>query len=87
VPKGPDYQPSTVGVIYDVAFLGIEGGEMRFEVRGYDIDDMIHPGSGQTEGFSTDLKTINIRDLAISIEKVGADAITYRVKIEKQPAL
>ncbi len=83
-PKAADYPPSTVGIVYDVVFQGIDAGEMRFEVRGYDVDDMIHPGSGQTEGFPVDLKTVHIRDLAISVDKVDADAITYRVKIEKE---
>ena len=83
IPRAADYQPSTVGQIYDVAFQGVEGGEMQFEVRGYSVDDMIHPGSGQTEAFPVGSKTINVRDLAITVDKVGPEAISYRVRIEK----
>ena len=84
IPRAADYEPSTVGQIYDVAFQGVEGGELQFEVRGYSVDDLIHPGSGQTEAFPVGSKTINIRDLVITIDKVGPEAVSYQVRIEKE---
>jgi hypothetical protein len=83
IPKAEDYPPSSSGEVYDVTFEGLEQGQMVFEVRGYDADDLIHPASGQTERFPAALKTITIRDLALQIEKVTPEAITYRVTVEK----
>jgi hypothetical protein len=86
IPKAEDYPPSTAGPVYDVTFEGLEQGQIVFEVRGYDADDLIHPASGQTERFPAERKTINIRDLALEIDKVTPEAITYRVKVEKEEA-
>jgi hypothetical protein len=86
VPRSADYDADTVGVIYDVAFQGLADGEVRFEVRGYSGDDMVHPGSGQTESVPIGAKTITIRDLSIAIVKATSDAVTYRVAIEKMPS-
>lgn len=83
IPNAADHDPDVSGDIYDVAFQGVEGGQMRFETRGYSFDDMIHPASGQTEGFAAEPGVITVRDLAITVEKVSADAITYRVRVEK----
>lgn len=85
VPRSADYDADTVGVIYDVAYLGVVDGEIRFEVRGYSGDDLVHPGSGQIESMPIGAKTINIRDLSIAIVKATSDAVTYRVAIEKTP--
>ena len=57
---------------------------MAFEVRGYSPDDMAHPGSGQSQSFPTSLKSVNVRDIAITVLKVTPQAITYRVAIEKE---
>ena len=84
IPSAADHDPDVSGDIYDVAFQGVEDGKMRFETRGYSFDDMIHPASGQTEGFAAEPGSITVRDLAITVEKVNADAITYRVRVEKQ---
>jgi hypothetical protein len=83
IPNAADHKPDVSGDIYDVAFQGVEGGKMRFETRGYSFDDMIHPASGQTEGFVAEPGVVTVRDLAITVEKVSADAITYRVRVEK----
>jgi hypothetical protein len=83
VPKAADYPAASAGDVYDVTFEGLEAGEMTFEVRGYGVDDLIHPAMGQRERFPVDLKTIQIRDLAIQVEAVSTDAITYRVRVEK----
>lgn len=77
VPRSADYDVDTVGTIYDVAYQGVADGEIRFEVRGYSGDDMVHPGSGQTESVPLGAKTIAIRDLFIAIVKATSDAVTY----------
>jgi hypothetical protein len=87
VPKAADYPPDRSGDVYDVIFEGLKDGEMRFEVRGYGLDDLIHPASGQTQAFPADRKTVNLRDLAIDIDKVSQETITYRVRVEKEAAV
>jgi len=86
VPRSAEYDADTVGTIYDVAYQGMADGEIRFEVRGYSGDDMVHPGSGQTESTTVGTKTANIRDLSITILKATSEAITYRVAIDKTPS-
>jgi hypothetical protein len=83
VPKAADYPSASAGDAYDVTFEGLDAGEMTFEVRGYGVDDLIHPAMGQRERFPADLKAIQIRDLAIQVEAVSTDAITYRVRVER----
>lgn len=86
VPRSADYDADTVGVIYDVAYEGLADGEIRFEVRGYSGDDMVHPGSGQTESVPIGATTITIRDLSIAIVKATSNAVTYRAAIETMPS-
>ncbi|EJL34363.1 hypothetical protein PMI01_01664 [Caulobacter sp. AP07] len=83
-PDPADYDPNTSGIIYDVAFAGLADGKVRFEVRGYSGDDYVNPASGQTQDFPEALKVVNVRDLAIQIDEVTPDMITYRVKIEPE---
>lgn len=83
VPKAADYPAASAGDAYDVTFEGLDAGEMTFEVRGYGVDDLIHPAMGQRERFPADLKAIQIRDLAIQVDAVSTDAITYRVRVER----
>jgi hypothetical protein len=85
-PNAADYPRDSSGDAYDVTFEGLEAGELKFEVRGYSADDLIHPAMGQTERFPADLKAIHIRDLAIDIDAVTDAAITYRVRIEQEAA-
>lgn len=86
IPKAEDYPPASSGDVYDVTFEGLEQGQLVFEVRGYDADDLIHPASGQTERFPAELKTVNIRDLAFDIQRATSEEIVYRVKVEKEGA-
>ncbi len=86
VPRSANYDADTVGTIYDVAYQGVADGEIRFEVRGYSGDDMVHPGSGQTESVPLGVEAITIRDLSVKIVKATSEAITYRVAIEKMPS-
>ncbi|MES2058478.1 MAG: hypothetical protein V4564_21250 [Pseudomonadota bacterium] len=83
LPNPADYSSIEVGRIYDIAYDGIKNGEIRFEVRGYSIDDLVHPGSGQIETADLRQKKARIRDLAVTIKQALPDRITYSVAIEK----
>lgn len=84
IPAPADYDAIEVGRIYDVSYEGIMNGELRFEIRGYSIDDLVHPGSGQTETFPLASKVVNVRDIAITIRSAKPDSLTFSVAIEKQ---
>jgi hypothetical protein len=84
VPNPTDYDPIEAGRIYDIAYQGVKDGELQFEIRGYAIDDLVHPASGQTETVRVGAKSIVIRDLAITIDSALPDRIRYKVAIEKQ---
>jgi len=84
VPDPAAYPSNETGRIYDIAYQGIKDGQIQFEIRGYSIDDLVHPGSGQTETASLTQKKVNILDLAITIRKALPDRITYSVAIEKR---
>ncbi|WP_448662008.1 hypothetical protein ACG3SL_15140 [Sphingomonas sp. CJ20] len=86
VPDPAAYDPIEVGRIYDIAYQGIRSGEMRFEIRGYSIDDLLHPGSGQIDTARLGARTFTIRDVAITVIKVSPDAITYTAAIAKNSA-
>jgi hypothetical protein len=87
LPNPADYDPIEAGRIYDIAYQGVKDGELQFEIRGYAIDDLVHPASGQTETVRVGAKSIAIRDLAITIESAQPDRIRYRVAIEKRAAV
>ncbi|MEO9132412.1 MAG: hypothetical protein ABI240_14545 [Sphingomonas sp.] len=84
IPDPKNYESIEVGRIYDVAYQGIKDGQIQFEIRGYSIDDMVHPGSGQTETADLRQRKMKILDLAITIKKVLPDRITYSVALEKR---
>ncbi|MCK4205096.1 hypothetical protein J3U99_09990 [Brucella pituitosa] len=83
LPDTNDYSPDESGTIYDIAFLGIENGEMQFEIRGYSIADLNSPATGQTSSFPQDQKTIEIRDIVIEIEEVTDGSLTYKIVYRK----
>jgi hypothetical protein len=85
VPDPAAYDPIEVGRIYDIAYQGIKDGRMRLEIRGYSIDDLVHPGSGQIEAAGLGEGKVNILDLAITVIKASPDRITYSIAIEKRP--
>jgi len=85
--EAPDpaaYDPIEVGRIYDIAYQGIKDGQLQFEIRGYSINDLVHPGSGQIETAGLGEDKVNILDLAITVTKASPDRITYSVAIEKR---
>lgn len=85
IPDPADYPAIEVGRIYDIAFQGIKDGEIQFEIRGYSIDDLVHPGSGQTDTLPLRQRSITIRDIEITIRKATPDQLTYSVAIQKAP--
>lgn len=86
VPDPKLYPSNEVGTIYDIAYQGIKDGQIQFEVRGYAIDDLVHPGSGKTETADPREKTVYIRNLGITIKAALPDRITYTVSVEKVSA-
>jgi hypothetical protein len=83
-PDPADYDPNTAGIIYDVAYGGATDDTMTFVVQGYSGDDFVNPAVAQRSEFPLDAKEVNVRDLAIRIEKADAESITYRVRIEPE---
>ncbi|MBO1040283.1 hypothetical protein [Brucella pituitosa] len=83
LPDTNEYSPDESGTIYDIAFLGIENGEMQFEIRGYSIADLNSPATGQTSSFPQDQKTVEIRDIVIEIEEVTNGSLTYKIVYRK----
>ncbi|ATY31081.1 hypothetical protein CVN68_03020 [Sphingomonas psychrotolerans] len=83
-PNPAAYDPIEAGRIYDIAYQGIKDGQMRFEIRGYSIDDLVNPGSGQIETAGLGERKVYIRDLAITVTKVSPDRITYSIALEKR---
>lgn len=79
VPISEDYDADETGTIYDIAYQGVEKGEMVFEQRGYSISDLAHPGSGQMWRFPMDQKSIQILDIAIDVIEARADGLRYKV--------
>ncbi|MDT6938792.1 hypothetical protein RI570_01320 [Brucella pseudogrignonensis] len=80
LPSKDDYQAKESGRIYDVVFAGIEAGKMQFEVRGYSIDSLDFPASGQTIEFPADQRQVTISDLTFNIDEATAGSITYTVQ-------
>ncbi len=80
LPSPNDYKANESGRIYDVVFMGVEGDEMQFEIRAYEINDLQFPATGQTIKFPASQKRVKIRDLTIDINEVTAGSITYTVQ-------
>ena len=81
IPDSSDYDTDESGTIYDIAYHGIEDGELVFEQRGFSIDDLAHASSGQTMRFPLSQKTIRIRDIQIDILKATARTLRFRVAL------
>lgn len=80
LPSKDDYQSNESGRIYDVVFAGVQADQMQFEVRGYSIDSLEFPASGQTIEFPADQRQVTIRDLTLNIDEATAGSITYTVQ-------
>lgn len=83
-PVALDYDANETGRIYDIAYQGIEKGEIVFELRGYSIGDLAHPGSGQMLRTPVEATGDQINDLFITIVEAEPDGLRYRVAREKK---
>ncbi|GAB7551838.1 hypothetical protein NRB_13380 [Novosphingobium sp. 11B] len=76
-----DYDTMESGTIYDIAYLGIEEGELAFDLRGYSIGDLAHASSGQTMRFPASQKTIRIRDIEIAVLDATPRNLRFRASL------
>jgi hypothetical protein len=79
-PLPEDYDADEIGRIYDVVYLGVDKDEIMFERRGYAIDDLARPGSGQTVGTPIQAQREQIGDLSITILDATPHSLRYRVE-------
>jgi len=86
IPDSSKYDTDESGTIYDIAYQGIDDGEMTFELRGYSIDDLSHASSGQTMRFQLSQKTIHIRDIEIDIIKATPQNLSFRARLVPREA-
>lgn len=83
LPSKNDYASNESGRIYDILYVGLESGKMQFEVRGYSIDSLEFPATGQPVEFPAHQRTVEIRDLKFDIDEATAGSITYSVETMK----
>lgn len=83
LPASLDYDADETGRIYDIAYQGIEDGEILFELRGYAISDLARPGSGQMIRTPRNAKTEQIGDLSITILEVTPEKLRYSIERKK----
>ena len=81
IPDSRNYDRDESGTIYDIAYHGIEDGELAFEQRGYSIDDLAHASSGQTMRFPLSQKTIRIREIEIEVLNATARTLRFRAGV------
>lgn len=79
LPSKNDYKSNESGSIYDIVFMGVNGGKLQFEIRSFSIDDLEFPATGQTVEFPVDQQKVEIRDLTVSIDEAKAGSLTYTV--------
>ena len=71
------HDPIESGRIYDLAYAGIVKGQVRFERRGYSIDDLHNPGFSQFQDWPLDTRSLVISDIALTLVEVRADGLRY----------
>lgn len=81
VPDASNYDADESGTIYDVAYLGIEGKELAFELRGYSIADLAHASSGQTMRFPVSQKSVQIHDIQIEVLEATPQNLRFRASM------
>jgi hypothetical protein len=86
IPDSRNYDTDESGTIYDIAYEGIEDGELTFELRGYSIDDLAHASSGQTMRFPVSQKTIRIGDIKIEILKAAPQSLRFQASLAPREA-
>ncbi|MBO9707806.1 MAG: hypothetical protein J7521_06315 [Caulobacter sp.] len=86
-PEEPDpaaYPADEAGTIYDIAFAGMDGDRIRFEVRGYAGGDFEHVAVSQEQTSPATVSTIHVRDIVLEIRQVDAGTIRYSARWEKE---
>ena len=86
IPDASQYDTIESGTIYDIAYLGIEKGELAFELRGYSIDDLVHASSGQTMRFPLSQKSIRILDIEIAVLEAAPQRLRFRASLAPRNA-
>jgi len=81
IPDARNYDTIESGTIYDIAYRGIEKGELAFDLRGYSIDDLAHASSAQTMRFPASQKTMRIRDIEITVLAVTPQDLRFRASL------
>lgn len=86
IPIASEYDTDVVGQIYDIAYLGVENGELVFEKRGYSIDDLAHAGSAQPMRFPQTQKTVEIGDFMIDVLEATPQSLHFRARLVREGA-
>src|SRR5690606_13642450 len=78
IPNPDEYDPVESGTIFDIVYLGIIDGRMRFEIRGYTATDLLNPDTGQTVDFPVEQQSIEIRNIRIEVEAAESGSLSYK---------
>ncbi|OYR27140.1 hypothetical protein CES86_3494 [Brucella lupini] len=78
IPNPDEYDPIESGTIFDIVYLGVADGRMRFEIRGYTATDLQNPDTGQTVDFPVEQQSIEIRNIRIDVEAAESGSLTYK---------
>lgn len=78
IPNPDEYDPIESGTIFDIVYLGVIDGRMRFEIRGYTATDLLNPDTGQTVDFPVEQQSIEIRNIRIEVEAAESGSLTYK---------
>ena len=77
-PNPDEYEPTESGTIFDIVYLGLVDGRMRFEIRGYTATDLQNPDTGQIVDFPVGQPSIEIRNIQIDVDAAAPGSLTYR---------
>jgi hypothetical protein len=86
IPDASRYDTIESGTIYDIAYMGIEKGELAFEQRGYSIDDLVHASSAQIIRFPLSQRSIRIRDIEIAVLEATPQRLRFRASLAPRDA-
>lgn len=79
IPNPDQYDPIESGTIFDIVYMGVVDGSMRFEIRGYIATDLQNPDTAQTLEFPTKQRSVEIRNIRIDVEAAEEGSLTYQV--------
>jgi hypothetical protein len=81
IPDASQYDTAESGAIYDIAYVGIQKGQLTFDLRGYSIDDLAHASSGQTMRFPLSQKSVRIQNIAITVVEATPQSLRFRASL------